>query len=286
MSKTLEKLLDRSCHLFIGGLVVLAGCGGDGGGSGGGSTPPPGPNAPQSTGVGSITIDTPVSDPTYITDADSIEVGGSAFISPRNSVGCSGSATDSGVTVTWSTSTGAHGDASQSVYYCRVPFSGTSLCDHRWSAQVTLALGTNTITVRAADRSNNSAQRTITVMRTPDRTPPDLVRIGPANGAHGVAVNTPIRAIFSETMDAASLSPATFSVHDPGGNIIAGTRSSSSSDRLFTLFPAAPLVAFTTYTATVNGVRDLSGNVLAESFSWTFTTGAAPDTTPPTLVDT
>src|SRR3954453_11962939 len=92
MSKTLEKLLDRSCHLFIGGLVVLAGCGGDGGGSGGGSTPPPGPNAPQSTGVGWITIDTPVSDPTYITDADSIEVGGSAFISPRNSVCCSGSA--------------------------------------------------------------------------------------------------------------------------------------------------------------------------------------------------
>jgi len=282
---TAAKAVHRGrCFLLFAAAAMLMSCGGGGGGDGGSGTPPPDPSGSQSTGFGSITIDTPVSDSSYSTDADSIEIGGTAFISPRNSVCCSGSATDTGVTVTWSAGAGG-GVASQSVQYCSGPFGGARLCDHRWSAQVALALGTNTITVRAADSSNNSARRTITITRTPDRTAPNLIGIGPGDRANGVAVNTSVSALFSEAMDVASFSPTTFTLRDPAGAIIGSTRSSSLADRLFTLFPAAPLAAFTTYTATVTGVRDVSGNVLEESFSWSFTTGAAPDTTPPALID-
>src|SRR2546428_1674423 len=52
-----------------------------------------------------------------------------------------------------------------------------------------------------------------------------------------------------------------------------------------TLFRSAPsmtLLPNTVYNATVTtGVKDLAGNALAGNYVWSFTTGAAPDTTPP-----
>jgi hypothetical protein len=51
--------------------------------------------------------------------------------------------------------------------------------------------------------------------------------------------------------------------------------------------PASTLAAGTTYTATVTtGARDLAGNALASDYVWSFTTGAAVDTTPPTVIST
>src|SRR5260370_14670851 len=42
------------------------------------------------------------------------------------------------------------------------------------------------------------------------------------------------------------------------------------------------LLRTTIYTGTVTtGVKDLAGNALAGNYVWSFTTGAAPDTTPP-----
>jgi hypothetical protein len=55
-----------------------------------------------------------------------------------------------------------------------------------------------------------------------------------------------------------------------------------------TFTPASNLLPNTTYTATVSaGAKDLAGNVLTSGpvpNPWTFTTGAAPDTTPPTII--
>src|SRR2546428_9404966 len=57
-----------------------------------------------------------------------------------------------------------------------------------------------------------------------------------------------------------------------------------------TLFRSAPsltLLPNITYTATVTtGVKDLAGNALAGNYVWSFTTGAAPDTTPPMVTST
>jgi hypothetical protein len=54
--------------------------------------------------------------------------------------------------------------------------------------------------------------------------------------------------------------------------------------RIAVFTPLSPLAAGTTYTATVTtGAADLAGNALVSGFAWTFTTGAALDTTAPTV---
>jgi hypothetical protein len=124
--------------LICGMLLALAGCG-DGGDDDSGTSIP-------STGFVSITS-TP-DNPTYCSTA---LLSGEAFISKDYYRCCSGSATDTGVTVTWTNrTTGQSGAASQSVricYFFGVPY----LCDHTWSANVPVALGHNAITIRASD---------------------------------------------------------------------------------------------------------------------------------------
>jgi hypothetical protein len=54
-----------------------------------------------------------------------------------------------------------------------------------------------------------------------------------------------------------------------------------------TFNPDANLTASTTYTATITtGAKDLAGNALASNYVWSFTTGAAADTTAPTVTST
>ncbi|RIZ70616.1 MAG: DUF3494 domain-containing protein [Methylococcales bacterium] len=51
--------------------------------------------------------------------------------------------------------------------------------------------------------------------------------------------------------------------------------------------PSTNLAPLTVYTATItNVVTDLAGNALVTSYSWNFTTGTIPDTTPPTVSST
>ena len=54
-----------------------------------------------------------------------------------------------------------------------------------------------------------------------------------------------------------------------------------------TFAPTAPLAPLTVYVATITtGAKNLTGVPLASNYSWTFTTGAAPDTTQPTITST
>ena len=63
---------------------------------------------------------------------------------------------------------------------------------------------------------------------------------------------------------------------------MSATVSYDSSTRTATLKPLAALAGIATYTATVRGgstdprVKDIAGNALAASFTWTFTTASAP----------
>ena len=67
------------------------------------------------------------------------------------------------------------------------------------------------------------------------------------------------------------------------------TVSYDAATRIATLTPGNALAPATTYTATVHGgatdprVKDVAGNALAANSSWSFTTAAAGDTTPPTV---
>jgi hypothetical protein len=69
-----------------------------------------------------------------------------------------------------------------------------------------------------------------------------------------------------------------------GNGVVAGVVTYAAASDAATFTPAAPLASSTSYTVIVQGaalVADLAGNLLASDYTWSFTTAAAPDTTPP-----
>ncbi len=152
-----------------------------------------------------------------------------------------------------------------------------------------LAFGTSytaTITTGAEDLAGNALASdyvwTFTTGAAPDTTAPTVTLTDPANGDTGVATNKKIAATFSESMDPLTITTTTFTVTGPGVTPVAGTVVYAGATATFT--PAGGLAGTITYTATITtGAEDLAGNALASDYIWNFTTGAAPDTTAPTV---
>jgi ribosomal protein L21E len=70
-----------------------------------------------------------------------------------------------------------------------------------------------------------------------------------------------------------------------GSTPVSGTVNYNGSGVTFT--PAATLTPNTVYTATITaGAKDLSGKALANPYVWSWTTGSAPDVTPPMVTST
>jgi hypothetical protein len=121
-----------------------------------------------------------------------------------------------------------------------------------------------------------------------DTVRPTVTLTVPAAGATGVAANTLVTATFSEDMDPTTITGTSFTLVNTtlGGTAIAGNVSYSPVGRIATFTPTTPatLPNSTLFTATVTTVAaDLAGNTMAANKVWTFTTGAALDTTPPTV---
>jgi hypothetical protein len=151
-----------------------------------------------------------------------------------------------------------------------------------------LALFTATVTTAVRDVAGNRMAAnyvwTFYTGAAPDTTRPQVISTVPANGVTGVAVNAPIAATFSEAMDPLTISTATFTLA-AGTTPVAGAVTYVGVTA--TLTPTSALAAFTTFTATITtAVRDVAGNRLLVNYVWTFTTGAAPDTTRPTVLST
>jgi hypothetical protein len=128
---------------------------------------------------------------------------------------------------------------------------------------------------------------TFTTGAAPDTTPPTVSSTVPLANATGVAFNTLVTASFSEPMDPLTITTANFTLACPAGTAITGTVGYATNGNVATLTPTSALPASTVCTATITtGVKDVAGNALASAFTWTFTTGAALDTTPPTVVST
>ena len=105
-----------------------------------------------------------------------------------------------------------------------------------------------------------------------DTTPPTVSYTTPHDLAVDVAINRNITATFSEAMNAATITNATFTLTQgvtpvPAAVTYAGT--------VATLNPTSDLLGNTVFTATITtGAKDLAGNALAVDKTWTFTTGA------------
>ncbi|HEX5031434.1 MAG TPA: Ig-like domain-containing protein [Candidatus Eisenbacteria bacterium] len=124
---------------------------------------------------------------------------------------------------------------------------------------------------------------TFTTAPPPDVTPPSVISVAPLPGETGVGVSSTVRATFSEAVEPATVTTSTLTLEGSGGPV-AGSVTLTNFTATFT--PSSPLAYSTTYTARVTtGVHDLAGNAMASDTSWTFTTGAAPDLTPPTVTD-
>jgi len=128
-----------------------------------------------------------------------------------------------------------------------------------------------------------------TTASAPDLTPPTVSSTTPVINATGVTLNSAIIATFSEAMNPASISETTFSLKETvSATPVTGTVSYNGVTATFT--PDSVLRGTTQYTATLAGgvgnIEDQSGNVLVTNYSWSFTTGPSPDTTPPYVSST
>lgn len=127
---------------------------------------------------------------------------------------------------------------------------------------------------------------TFTTGVAPDTTAPTVSSISPGANATAVATNTLVTAGFSEPMDPLSIDNARFTLSCPG-TPITSTVGYAVNGSLATLTPASALPASTVCSARITtGVTDVAHNPMAAAFSWTFTTGVAPDTTAPTIIST
>ncbi|MEW6418400.1 MAG: Ig-like domain-containing protein [Nitrospirota bacterium] len=121
---------------------------------------------------------------------------------------------------------------------------------------------------------------TLSIEMRPEE-PPTVISTSPINNETGVAVTSAIIITFSESIDPSTFNPDTFSLRNNGSNVEGEI---SFNGAVVTFTPSANLAYSTTYTATITiGVKDLAGNAMTENYTWTFTTGAEPDTTPPTV---
>ena len=114
-----------------------------------------------------------------------------------------------------------------------------------------------------------------TAAPAPDTAPPTVIAISPADAATNISATTAISATFSEPIDSATVTGASFTLTSASG-AVAATITYDIATRTATLQPHAPLAAGTTYTARIAGVSDMAGNELADAASWSFTTAAAP----------
>lgn len=129
---------------------------------------------------------------------------------------------------------------------------------------------------------------TFTTVAAPDTNPPTVTTTSPLNGATGVAVGVSPTVTFSEAMDQTTINGATVTLRNSGTlALIPATVSYNAATMTANLAPSASLSFSTSYTITVGtGAKDLAGNGLLADFTATFTTGAAPDLTPPTVTAT
>lgn len=120
-----------------------------------------------------------------------------------------------------------------------------------------------------------------------DTVAPVVSSINPANLAVAIPTNQNITAVFSEAMDPRTITGVTFTLDDPSSNPVAGRVTYSPVGATATFTPTDPLTALGLYTATITtGATDLTGNTVAATFTWNFTTGAGPDLTAPMISST
>jgi hypothetical protein len=169
-----------------------------------------------------------------------------------------------------------------------VSYAGNTAIFTRASNLAPNTVYTATVTTGARDLAGNALANDVvwsfTTGATSDTTPPTVSSTDPANAASGVPLNQNVRAVFSEAMDASTITTGTMRLRQ-GVTPVAGSVTYAGNTATFA--PANNLAPGTVYTATITtGAKDPAGNALANDVVWSFTTGTPADTTPPTVSST
>ena len=223
--------------------------------------------------------------PTQPTVTSTVPANGASGVPTSSKLSATFSTTMDSATITPSTFTLAQGSTPVTG---AVTYSGTTAVFTPSSALAPNKTFTATFTTGAKDQAGNAlASNYVWSFSTgvnADTTPLTVTSTAPVSGASSVPVNKKVSAVFSEAMDPSTLNNSTFTVLQ-GTTLVAGIVSYSGTTATFT--PSSTLPAGTTFSANLStGVKDLAGNALATPYTWSFTTGSAPDTTPPTVSST
>ena len=119
--------------------------------------------------------------------------------------------------------------------------------------------------------------RSFTTSFESDGQAPLVVATTVADGATQVPVNALLNVAFSEVISA--LYVADIKLFDSVGAEVPVVRSLSANKQIVSLDPVAMLAADSDYVFSIDGVRDLSGNLLPNRVQVAFRTGAEADTT-------
>ena len=126
----------------------------------------------------------------------------------------------------------------------------------------------------------------VDVVFATEAVPPTVTSVTPADQATNVDASSTVKVAFSEAVDPATVSAATFFLKTAAGATVSATVSYDAATRTATLTSSSALSAGTGYAVTVRGgvgttvVRDLAGNALDADFTSTFTTASVAS--PPT----
>jgi hypothetical protein len=114
---------------------------------------------------------------------------------------------------------------------------------------------------------------------------PTVSSTTPANKVTGVTLGQTLSATFSTPMMPTTINSRSFIL--TGHGKVPGSVAYDASSHIATFTPNSPLRANTVFRASISSeVADTLGHEMHASFRWTFTTGAASDTTPPSVIST
>ena len=134
------------------------------------------------------------------------------------------------------------------------------------------------------DLSNNALTEYISYFTTavqPDLVAPTVCSVVPSGGGVNSSVNSSVTVVFSEPVDASTVTADTFMLKNGTVKISGTVTNVSSLTAVFT--PSGPLAYSTVYTVELtSGIKDLSGNTLA-GYTSVFTTAAMADVTSPVV---
>ena len=135
-------------------------------------------------------------------------------------------------------------------------------------------------TVKAAD-GNALASPVSWTFTTQAPVAPEVTSTFPVAGVGNVSPSARPRAVFSRSLDPATVTAASFTLERPDGSTVSATVSYDDSTRTATLAPTGDLAFSTLYTARLTtAITAVDGVPLASALTWTFTTATAPPPAP------